>query len=159
MLKKLAKQLYLIAKQQKIVISVAESCTGGMVGSTIVSIPGSSDVFDCGFITYSYQSKTKILDVDQDLILQKGAVSFDVAKAMSIGAIKKSSNATLSVAITGIAGPTGATASKPIGLVYIATNFKNDIHVKEYKFLGTRNQIRKNASQQALQDLINRISI
>lgn len=105
-------------------IAAAESCTGGMVSALLTSIAGSSDVFDCGFVTYSNEAKIGVLDVSPDIIAEFGAVSRECALAMAHGAILKSS-ATLAVSITGIAGPSGGSAAKPVGLVHFACAQKN----------------------------------
>ena len=146
----IAQKLLELARQKKVMIAVAESCTGGLVTSAITSISGSSDVFDRGFITYSYESKTEILGVPQELIVTKGAVSQEVAEQMVVGTIK-SSHANLAVAITGIAGPSGGTPSKPVGLVYIAVKYNEDVEVIENNFQGDRNQIRTQAAEKALE--------
>jgi PncC family amidohydrolase len=146
----IAQKLLELARQKKVMIAVAESCTGGLVTSAITSISGSSDVFDRGFITYSYESKTEILGVPQELIATKGAVSQEVAEQMVLGTIKNS-HANLAVAITGIAGPSGGTASKPVGLVYIAVKYNENVEVIENNFQGDRNQIRTQAAEKALE--------
>jgi PncC family amidohydrolase len=146
----IAQKLLELARQKKVMIAVAESCTGGLVTSAITAISGSSDVFDRGFITYSYESKTEILGVPQELIATKGAVSQEVAEQMVLGTIKNS-HANLAVAITGIAGPSGGTASKPVGLVYIAVKYNENVEVIENNFQGDRNQIRTQAAEKALE--------
>jgi PncC family amidohydrolase len=146
----IAQKLLELARQKKVMIAVAESCTGGLVTSAITAVSGSSDVFDRGFITYSYESKTEILGVPQELIATKGAVSQEVAEQMVMGTIK-SSHANLAVAITGIAGPSGGTASKPVGLVYIAVKYNENVEVIENNFQGDRNQIRTQATEKALE--------
>lgn len=153
MITKLAHQLVKLATKKNIIIATAESCTGGMVSTAITSIPGSSLVFDCGFVTYSYESKSKILGVNPNTIKKKGAVSKEVAIELAKGAIKNSI-ATLSVGITGIAGPTGGTPTKPIGLVYIACVLNNKLTLKRYFFKGNRRQIRSQASMEALKMLL-----
>ncbi len=100
-------------------IAAAESCTGGLIAAAITSIPGSSAVFDRGFVTYSNAAKTDLLGVGADLIARCGAVSREVAAAMAAGAIARSA-ADISVSATGIAGPDGGTAGKPVGLVHMA---------------------------------------
>jgi nicotinamide-nucleotide amidase len=100
-------------------IATAESCTGGLVAAAITDVAGSSDVFDRGFVTYSNAAKTEMLGVPAELIAKHGAVSVEVAQAMADGALNHS-NADLAIAITGIAGPSGGTAEKPVGLVYFA---------------------------------------
>ena len=104
-------------------IATAESCTGGMVAALVTSIAGSSDVFEAGFVTYSNSAKTAMIGVPADMIVQVGAVSAEVARAMASGALAHS-QAELSVAITGVAGPGGGSVAKPIGLVYLAAASK-----------------------------------
>lgn len=105
-------------------IATAESCTGGMVAALLTSIAGSSDVFDCSFVTYSNEAKKRMLSVSQDVIADHGAVSRECALSMAHGAILQSA-ATLAVSITGIAGPGGGSATKPVGLVYFACARRN----------------------------------
>ena len=104
--------------KKKLKISFAESCTGGMLASSITSISGASKVFDLGLITYSNQAKIKILKVNKNIIKNHGAVSAECCKAMVIN-LSKTSKANINVSITGIAGPKGGTKNKPVGLVYI----------------------------------------
>lgn len=99
-------------------IATAESCTGGLIASVLTEIPGSSDVFERGFVTYSNAAKSELLGVPPEMIETHGAVSAQVAEAMADGALKHS-NADLAVSVTGIAGPDGGSAAKPVGLVYL----------------------------------------
>ena len=105
-----------LARKAGVMVATAESCTGGMVATALTDIPGSSDAFDRGFITYSNQAKVDMLQVDPALIAARGAVSSEVAASMAIGALA-ASDATISVSVTGVAGP-GGTATKPEGLVW-----------------------------------------
>jgi len=114
-----AKQFLDGARAQGLRIVTAESCTGGLIAGLLTEIPGSSDVVERGFVTYSNEAKEDLLGVPGDLITQYGAVSEPVAQAMAEGALKHSL-AHLAVAVTGVAGPGGGTAEKPVGLVYIA---------------------------------------
>jgi nicotinamide-nucleotide amidase len=133
--------------------ATAESCTGGMVAAAITDIAGSSAVFDRGFVTYSNKAKTQMLGVPERLIMAHGAVSEAVAKAMAQGALTNSS-ATLAVSITGIAGPTGGTETKPVGLVHFACATKRGKEWHEKKiFAGDRAAIRLAARDHALQML------
>lgn len=100
-------------------VATAESCTGGLIAGTLTAISGSSSVVECGFVTYSNEAKTRMLGVAMTLIEEHGAVSEAVARAMAAGALSRS-RADCAVAVTGIAGPGGGTAEKPVGLVYIA---------------------------------------
>jgi nicotinamide-nucleotide amidase len=109
---------------QGIKIATAESCTGGMVAALLTSVPGSSDVFDCSFVTYSNEAKKRMLGVSHELIAEHGAVSRECALAMAHGAILESA-AALAVSITGVAGPGGGTTAKPVGLVHFACALRN----------------------------------
>ena len=141
----------LIKKAQ--LVTTAESCTGGMVAAAITDIAGSSAVFDRGFITYSNQAKIEMLGVAEKLIVAHGAVSEAVAKAMAQGALKQSA-ATLAISITGIAGPSGGTETKPVGLVHFACATKRGKEWHEKKiFNGDRAAIRLAARDHALQML------
>jgi nicotinamide-nucleotide amidase len=115
----LAAELLGACRERGELIVTAESCTGGLLAATLTAIPGASDVFERGFITYSNASKSELLGVPFWLIERHGAVSEDVARAMAGGALTHS-QANLAVAITGIAGPDGGTPEKPVGLVYFA---------------------------------------
>jgi nicotinamide-nucleotide amidase len=115
----IAARVYQALKERRLVMATAESCTGGMVAAAITDIAGSSEVFDRGFVTYSNAAKTEMLGVPAALIVHHGAVSREVAEAMAAGALDQS-HADISVAVTGIAGPTGGSAEKPVGLVHFA---------------------------------------
>jgi nicotinamide-nucleotide amidase len=143
------KKIIQAATKNGITITTAESCTGGMVASALTSISGASAVFETGFITYANAAKTKLLGVPEPLIKKHGAVSKQVAAAMAEGARKKA-DATIAISITGIAGPVGGTIQKPIGTVFIAVATSQKITVEKYHFSGTRAQIRKQATSQAL---------
>ncbi len=106
-------------KSRKLMLVTAESCTGGMVAAAMTDIAGSSDVFDSGFVTYSNAAKTKMLGVPRAMIEQHGAVSESVAQAMAEGALVHS-HSDVAIAVTGIAGPSGGSAEKPVGLVHFA---------------------------------------
>jgi nicotinamide-nucleotide amidase len=116
---RLAEVVLAEARAQKLRIATAESCTGGLIAGLLTEIPGSSDVLDRGFVVYSNRAKTDMLNVPGDLIADLGAVSEAVARCMAEGAVENS-NAHMAVAVTGIAGPGGGTAMKPVGLVHIA---------------------------------------
>ncbi|MEM1317548.1 MAG: CinA family protein [Pseudomonadota bacterium] len=145
------------AKPKGIMIATAESCTGGMIAAAMTDIAGSSAVVDRGFITYSNDAEIEMLDVSPDLIAKHGAVSEDVVTAMVAGALVNS-NATLAVAVTGVAGPGGGSDEKPVGLVYIAAGFKGgEMAVKQCRFdeegLTERSDIRKRTVEVALEML------
>ncbi len=115
----MAKRVLNKARVNRLHIVTAESCTGGLIAASLTEIPSSSDVVECGFIVYSDNAKTQLLGVPETLLKRVGAVSADVACAMAKGALENS-NAELSVAVTGIAGPSGGTTLKQVGLVHIA---------------------------------------
>jgi len=119
----LATRLVMTLRAKNLTIAVAESCTGGLLSAALTDIAGASDVFDSGFITYSNESKTELVSVPANLIERHGAVSADVAAAMAEGVLKNSA-VDLSAAITGIAGPGGGSAAKPVGLVFIAVGHR-----------------------------------
>jgi nicotinamide-nucleotide amidase len=135
-------------------LAVAESCTGGMIAERITSVPGSSRSFAGGAVVYSNELKTAFANVPAELIDEHGAVSAEVATALAQG-IRLRTGATLGLGITGIAGPTGGTEAKPVGLVYIALSDVHKTEVIERTFRGDRNRIREYSTQQAL-DLVRR---
>lgn len=130
-------------------VSCAESCTGGMLAQRLTSISGSSVYLDGSIVTYSNDVKTKYLSVDEDLLDTKGAVCAEVAGHMAEGVVQMF-NSDIGVGITGIAGPTGGTKTKPVGLVYIAVSGKYGTEVTENHFGGERDEVRYRATQQAL---------
>ncbi len=129
MIKKIIKKL----KRKKMKIAVAESCTGGMLSSTITSVSGSSKVFNLGLVTYSNESKIKVLKISKKIIRKYGAVSEQVCKAM-VKNVSKIGRTNISVSVTGIAGPKGAKRKKPVGLVYVGIKKDSKIIVKKYLF-------------------------
>ena len=129
----LNKKIIKILSKKKIKISFAESCTGGLLSSKITSISGSSKVFSLGLITYSNQSKIKVLKVPKKEIKKYGSVSKQVCLSM-VKNVSKIAKTSMSVSVTGIAGPTGGNKKKPIGLVYIGLKKGNKIYVKKYLF-------------------------
>ena len=130
--------------EKNMTIAVAESCTGGMMASAIVDIAGSSKVFKEGAVTYSNEAKMKRLGVKEETLQKYGAVSAETAKEMAEG-MAASANTNIGVGITGIAGPDGGTAEKPVGLVYIGICIDGNTQVKEFKFSGNRQRIRGRA--------------
>ncbi len=141
-----------IAKFKNLKIATAESCTGGLLAALFTEISGSSQVFECGFVTYSNEAKIEMLQVKKELLDLHGAVSAQVAEAMAQGALKNSP-ADLAVAITGIAGPDGGSKEKPVGLVYIAVACKNRSVVRKFNFAGDRVEVRKSSVIAALKML------
>jgi len=154
----LAERLVKEAIAKGVMIATAESCTGGLVSGAITSVAGSSAMFDRGFVTYSNDAKAELLGVSPDLIKRYGAVSTEVAIAMAEGALNHS-KATLSVAITGIAGPGGGSVEKPVGLVHFATALKGQDTRSFEKRFGTisRDAIRHGAVHAALHALLSRL--
>lgn len=143
-----------LCRENKLMLATVESCTGGLIIASLTDIAGSSDVVDCGFITYSNSAKTSLVGVPAALIETYGAVSQQVAIAMAEGGLKHS-NAQISVAVTGIAGPGGGSADKPVGMVHMAVAYKNHKtyhHVECFSDLG-RDEIRHRTVNRAL-DLI-----
>lgn len=138
-------------------LSTAESCTGGLVAGRITSVPGASECFEGGFITYSNTAKNRLIGVPGELIEKYGAVSTETARAMAEGARKKLGT-DVAVAVTGIAGPTGGTTDKPVGTVYIAVAREGATGVRKFQFTGTRHAIRRQTAEDALQFVFDEIS-
>ena len=132
-MKKLSQKLVKLLRKKKIKISFAESCTGGLLASTITSISGSSKVFTLGFVTYSNQSKINTLKVPKKIIMKHGAVSYETCLSM-LKNLNRISRTNISVSITGIAGPKGGTKQKPVGLVFIGIKKGNKTLVKKHLF-------------------------
>jgi len=145
--------LYYLGLRQS-TLAVAESCTGGMIAERITAVPGSSRAFLGGAIVYSDELKHAFAGVPPEMIAEHGAVSDEVARALATG-IRLRTGATLGLAVTGIAGPTGATEEKPVGLVYIALSSAEKVESLEKTFRGDRNRVREWTTQQAL-DLLRR---
>ena len=138
-------------RRAKLRIVTAESCTGGMVAARLTDIAGASDVVERGFVTYSNEAKTEMLGVPTSLLTQYGAVSAQVARSMAEGALSNA-RADVAIAITGIAGPGGAMAGKPVGLVYLAvTRRGGDTKVERQHFSGDRQAVREAAAQRAIE--------
>jgi nicotinamide-nucleotide amidase len=138
---------------QNFLLGVAESCTGGLLANNITDESGSSSWFDCGFITYSNESKVRMLGVNKESIEEFGAVSREVAQEMAIG-VQKNSRAVFSISITGIAGPNGGSPEKPVGTVHICFAFKENI-LKDYKLelSGERSSIREQTVSFIIEEL------
>jgi nicotinamide-nucleotide amidase len=132
-----------------ITISTAESCTGGLIGGLLTNVPGASSVYKGGVIVYSNEIKIKFLEISEELLQTKGAVSYEVAQQMAINVSKKF-NTNMSIAATGIAGPSGGTREKPVGLVYIGVCLNRDCEVFKHIFSGSRKDIRERSANIAL---------
>ncbi|MBB4284966.1 nicotinamide-nucleotide amidohydrolase family protein [Roseospira goensis] len=152
-----ARAVMAVCRDRDLLITVAESCTGGLLAASLTAVPGASAVFDRGFVTYSNAAKTQLLGVEPELLDSVGAVSEDVAVAMALGALAASGTG-LSVAITGIAGPGGATETKPLGLVHLAAaRIDGLVRPKRYVFAGGRDDVRLAAAHAAL-DLLEELA-
>ncbi|MFN3134087.1 MAG: competence/damage-inducible protein A [Candidatus Kryptonium sp.] len=133
-------------------LAIAESCTGGLIADKITNVPGSSRYFEQGIVAYSNDAKIQILGVPEELIKNYGAVSREVAEAMAKG-VREISGADIGISTTGIAGPTGATPTKPVGLVWIGYSDKNETFAKEFRFGDDRLENKQRAAQMALEIL------
>ncbi len=134
-------------------LAIAESCSGGLLTNRLTNVSGSSQFLKVGIIAYSNEAKSKLLKIPPSLIQKYGAVSHETASAMAQGA-RLCLQTDFGVSITGIAGPTGGTKTKPIGLTYIAVSFKEKIECVEWHFKGSRLQIKKSATTKALNLLL-----
>lgn len=150
----IAQQLGNILKQQRLTVTVAESCTGGGVAHAITSVPGSSSWFGAGFVTYSNESKIRELGVHQETLQHHGAVSEVVVEEMAAGALRKA-HADVAVAISGVAGPDGGSAEKPVGTVWFAWATKRGLkNTQVCHFDGDRARVREQAVIKGLQGLV-----
>jgi PncC family amidohydrolase len=153
-MKKLSQKIIKLLTKKKLKISFAESCTGGLLSNTITSIKGSSKIFTLGLVTYSDESKIKLLKVPKDIIKKYGAVSQETCLAM-LNNLNKIGKTNIAVSITGIAGPKGATKKKPVGLVYIGIKKANKIKVDKYLFKNKgRSYIQKAAVNSSLKMIL-----
>ena len=139
--------------KRKIKISVAESCTGGLLASAITSISGASKIFNLGLITYSNQAKIKILKVNKKIIKKNGAVSHECCYAM-VNNLSKISKANINVSITGIAGPRGGTKKKPVGLVYIGVKKGDKIEINKFLFKSKKRSLIQKATVKKALNLV-----
>jgi len=150
----LAGEVAALLADKKITVAVAESCTGGALCQALTDIPGSSAWFDRGFVTYSNQAKVDMLGVSPALLDQYGAVSFETARAMVEG-VHNHSNAELAIAITGIAGPEGGTAQKPVGTVFFGIGQKGQaVKIDKRRFKGARDEVRARSVEFVLKALL-----
>jgi nicotinamide-nucleotide amidase len=149
-MKKLSQKIINLLTKKKLKISLAESCTGGLLASSITSISGSSKVFTLGLVTYSNNAKINILKVPQNIISRHGAVSHQTCMYM-VRNLNRISKTDIAVSITGVAGPNGGTKKKPVGLVYIGIKKGNKLLVKKYFFKNkNRQQIQRATVNKAL---------
>ena len=154
-MKKLSKKVVGLLRKKKLKISFAESCTGGLLASSITSVSGSSKIFTLGLVTYSNQAKIKILRVPKRIILKYGAVSRETCLSM-VENLSKISMTNISMSITGVAGPKGGTKEKPVGLVFIGIKKGNKTLIKKYLFKNKkRNLIQKATVYKVLNLILN----
>jgi len=146
-----------LLRDRRATVSVAESCTGGMLGERLTSVPGSSDYFVGGCITYSNAMKVELLGVPREVLEQHGAVSQQTAEAMAAG-VRRRTGSAYALSITGVAGPDGGSESKPVGTVYIAIADDAGVYTEHRRFLGDRQRIRTFTVQMALDLLRRRIT-
>ena len=155
---KLAKKIIKIAKYKKFKISIAESCTGGLLSSIFTSVSGASKVFEIGFITYSNKSKIDMLKVPKKIIKKYGAVSEECCLSMLNG-LMKMNKVSIALAITGIAGPKGGSLKKPVGLVFIGLKIKSKIKIQKIIFKKkNRIQVQKASANEALKLMLSSLS-
>ncbi|WP_017453903.1 CinA family protein [Herbaspirillum rubrisubalbicans] len=140
-------------KSKGLLLATAESCTGGGIAHAITEIAGSSEWFDCGFVTYSNASKNELLDISEALIAQHGAVSEEIAGAMAEGAVANS-NSDVAVSTTGIAGPGGAVPGKPVGTVCFGWRVDEKTYTERLVFKGDRQQVRAQTVEHSLKGLL-----
>ena len=144
-----ATALVALLKQKGLTVSTAESCTGGLIASTIVDVPGASAVFPGGAVTYASSVKTALLGVPEELIRERGVVSSDVAAAMAEGA-RKRFGTDLAVSVTGVAGPDGGTPETPVGCIYIGVAVKDETVTFREDIPGDREEVRRGAAERAI---------
>ena len=152
-MKNLSQKVVKLLRFKKIKISLAESCTGGLLASSITSVSGASKIFTLGLVTYSNQSKIKILKVPKKIIIKHGAVSYETCLSM-VQNLSKISRSNISLSITGIAGPKGGTKNKPVGLVYIGIKKGTKILIKKHLFKSKNRFVIQKASVKSALNLI-----
>lgn len=143
-------KLFVYLKENNLTISTAESCTGGMIASAITNVSGASGFFGTGVVTYSNVAKMKLISVNKETLEMYGAVSEQTAKEMAEGVLALG-EADVSVAVTGIAGPTGGTPEKPVGLVYIGVSGKYGTYAYKNNFSGNRDDVRQQTVERAFE--------
>ena len=155
-IEQLAQQLGKVLLQRGATITLAESCTGGGIAQAITAVPGSSQWFEYGFVTYANQAKQQLLGVEDQALQHQGAVSQPVVEQMALGAIN-ASGADYAIAVSGIAGPDGGTSEKPVGTVWICWVTPTKNHSQRFRFTGDRRSIREQAIKISLQELLHQI--
>ena len=152
-MRELAQQVGLALKTAGAMLVTAESCTGGWVAQVVTSVPGSSEWFERGFVTYSNASKEEMLGVPRALLERHGAVSEETAREMALGALRHS-RGTVAVAVTGVAGPSGGTPAKPVGLVCFAWATRSETRIETRNFAGDRESVRRQSAEHGLQGVL-----
>lgn len=148
----ICEELVALLKEKQALVATAESCTGGLVAASLVSVAGASEVFHAGFVTYANEAKERLIGVSHETLEKYGAVSGQTAKEMAEGAARAGESET-AIATTGIAGPGGGSEEKPVGLVYIGCFAFGEVFVKEYRFSGNREEVRQAAALAGLRQL------
>ncbi len=143
-----------LLRKKGLKLAVAESCTGGLIAKRITDVAGASDYFDLGMVSYSNKVKERFLGVPENVLCEKGAVSPEVALAMATG-VRKAALSDIGLSVTGIAGPGGGTAEKPVGTVYIGLSWSDRVLVRKHLFHGDRSAIREETSEEALKLVLN----
>ena len=146
-------QVFELLKKQNITLSTAESATGGMIASMLVNVPGISEFFQEGYVTYSNDAKVKMIGVDRNVIDTYGVVSKETAENMAFS-VAKTAETDAALSVTGVAGPDGGTKECPVGTVYIGCYYLGKIVVEHHVFSGNRMQVRESAAKRALELLI-----
>lgn len=141
----LARQIVQNLKLSNLKVTVAESCTGGLISAYLTEIDGASQIFECGFVTYSNEAKSRFLFVKEDTIQKYGAVSSQTVSELTKGALK-ASKANIALSVSGIAGPTGGSPEKPVGLVWFALQIEDRVESVSRIFEGDRHQVRESAA-------------
>lgn len=154
----LEEKVVALLKEKGFTLTTAESCTAGLVAGRIMNVPGASDVYNEGYITYANSAKMKLLGVKEETLKEYGAVSYQTAREMAAGAAR-AAGAQTALAVTGIAGPGGGSRNKPVGLIYIGCYVDGRVIVKECRFCGGRNENRKAAVEKALVLLMEELMI
>lgn len=156
-IEELVRQLAARLTEKGWMLATAESCTGGMIAAACTDLAGSSQWFDRGFVTYSNEAKTEMLGVPAELIARHGAVSEEVVRAMAEGALRHS-RAQVSIAVTGVAGPSGGSAEKPVGTVWVGWAVQNAIHSQLLQLSGSRSTIRLATTRRSVEHLLSVIT-
>ena len=148
----IAEKLVQYLTENKMTVTTAESCTGGMISSAIVDVPGASYVLNEAYVTYANEAKMRLLGVKEETLAEFGAVSEQTAREMAEG-VRRVAKADCAIAVTGVAGPDGGTEEKPVGTVFAGFSLKNRSWVREYHFEGDREMVRRQTTLAVLEEL------